>query len=218
MLARAAASTSEAECTDAVVTLKMQTNLAHRRESMYGYWPSTALTGTKMFLAPGDTDFAAITGLPAAAERHSHARCSAVEINLAGAKTPRGTRRTQCPTTQAVRQIVGNSCRCRSQSASRRSRCQGYLAHPTRPYLTLSRPGCPSGRSAAGSAVTINTSSPGRDVPLPGRRHVISGGRLREIARLSVALSQNERPCISRTRPAPHLSPTQDYRAHDTSY
>jgi hypothetical protein len=35
MMARAAASTSEAECTDAVVTLKMQTDLAHRRESMY---------------------------------------------------------------------------------------------------------------------------------------------------------------------------------------
>jgi hypothetical protein len=37
MMARAAASTLEAECTDAVVTLKMQTDLAHRRESMYGY-------------------------------------------------------------------------------------------------------------------------------------------------------------------------------------
>ena len=35
MMARAAVSTSEAECTDAVVTLKMQTDLAHRRESMY---------------------------------------------------------------------------------------------------------------------------------------------------------------------------------------
>jgi hypothetical protein len=37
MMARAAVSTSEAECTDAVVTLKMQTDLAHRRESMYEY-------------------------------------------------------------------------------------------------------------------------------------------------------------------------------------
>src|ERR1700686_3028893 len=33
----AAAGTSKAECTDAVVTLKMQTDLAHRRESVYGY-------------------------------------------------------------------------------------------------------------------------------------------------------------------------------------
>jgi hypothetical protein len=37
MMARAAACTSEAECTDAVVTFKMQTDLAHRRESMYEY-------------------------------------------------------------------------------------------------------------------------------------------------------------------------------------
>ena len=37
MMASAAAGTSKAECTDAVVTLKMQTDLAHRRESMYGY-------------------------------------------------------------------------------------------------------------------------------------------------------------------------------------
>jgi hypothetical protein len=41
MMARAAVSTSEAECTDAVVTLKMQTDLAHRRESMYEYRAAT---------------------------------------------------------------------------------------------------------------------------------------------------------------------------------
>jgi hypothetical protein len=31
------ASTSKAECTDAVETFEMHTDLAHRRESMYGY-------------------------------------------------------------------------------------------------------------------------------------------------------------------------------------
>ena len=44
MMARAAVSTSEAECTDAVVTLKMQTDLAHRRESMYEYRDATILS------------------------------------------------------------------------------------------------------------------------------------------------------------------------------
>ncbi len=54
MMARAAVSTSEAECTDAVVTLKMQTDLAHRRESMYGYKTAAFLsTSTQNFLANG---------------------------------------------------------------------------------------------------------------------------------------------------------------------
>ncbi|QNB17356.1 hypothetical protein G5S35_37735 [Paraburkholderia tropica] len=35
MMARAAASTLKAECTDAVMTFKVRTDLAHRRESMY---------------------------------------------------------------------------------------------------------------------------------------------------------------------------------------
>jgi hypothetical protein len=35
------ASTSKAECTDAVETFEMHTDLAHRRESMYGYKAAT---------------------------------------------------------------------------------------------------------------------------------------------------------------------------------
>ncbi|CAB3808864.1 hypothetical protein LMG28614_06895 [Paraburkholderia ultramafica] len=65
MMARAAASTSEAECTDAVVTLKMQTDLAHRRESMYECRTATypVTPHTRKTLATGGRSSSVCNGL-----------------------------------------------------------------------------------------------------------------------------------------------------------
>ncbi|SFT84542.1 hypothetical protein SAMN05192563_1004339 [Paraburkholderia aspalathi] len=51
MMARAAASTSEAERMDAAVTLKMQTDLAHGQESLYEYNRSRSMCAKHYCLA-----------------------------------------------------------------------------------------------------------------------------------------------------------------------